>query len=80
MCRRAEQAGVGRLVPRPYPTLPTPAPVDLRQRLAEREDTVKPGQVEGAQGFRIAHRPVVRVVEKQGETGAALAQLADGGD
>jgi hypothetical protein len=78
--RRVEAAEVGGLVPRPDAVVPAPAAVDFAQRFAERQHTVIAGEVVRLHRLRFADGAVMRVVEQERVTCAALALLAERGD
>ena len=72
-----EQPRVGGFVPRPDPTGPAPASIDVAQCLPERQDAVIAGEVERLHLLRRADGAMMRIVEQQAEAAAALAHRSD---
>ncbi|GMA77662.1 hypothetical protein GCM10025880_40790 [Methylorubrum aminovorans] len=78
--RRAEQAGVGGFVPDIGAAVPALRPIDLGERLAEGEDAVVAGEIEGSHLVGRADGAVMGVVEQKRAEPAVLARPPEGRD
>ena len=67
-------------MPGPDPPRPALRQVALAQHRAEGQHAVVAVEVEAADGLRVAHRPVVGVVEQEREAPARRPAPAEGGD